>query len=233
MSQAKSIKRAKIESLQTKIGFQFSDSQLLEQALTHRSASSAHNERLEYLGDAVLGTVIADYLYQKFTRASEGELSRLRAFLVKEKALYEVAQQIALGDFLLLGSGELKSGGFRRASILSDALEAIIGAVYLDSDFESVRRFVLNLYQQKLSSISLDMAQKDPKTRLQEWLQARNQEIPQYQVIEESGKDHAKTYIVECEVEYRSLESKGKGTSRRKAEQDAASKILESILNDN
>jgi len=220
-----------LKILQRRLNYQFGDSKLLATALTHRSANSQHNERLEYLGDAVLGSIIAAQLFSQFPRADEGQLSRLRAFLVKEKALFEIAQELELGDFLKLGSGELKSGGFRRASILSDAFEAIIGAVYLDSDFATVQSFVLNLYQSRLQSLSLDMAKKDPKTRLQEWLQARGAGTPEYEVIRSSGKDHAKTYWVSCCVDYQSLKIEGSGASRRKAEQDAASKILEKILN--
>lgn len=221
-----------IKLLETKLNYQFSDKQRLQLALTHRSASGKHNERLEFLGDAVLGNIIALQLYRQFPKADEGQLSRLRAFLVKEKALFELAQTLQIGDFLNLGSGELKSGGFRRASILSDTFEAIIGAVYLDSDFPSVEKFVLDIYQEKLSSLSLDMAQKDPKTRLQEWLQARNVETPHYEVIRSSGKDHAKMYWVTCKVNYKKLECEGQGLSRRKAEQDAATKILEMLNHD-
>ncbi len=221
-----------IKKLQKNLDYCFNNIQLLQQALTHRSANSQHNERLEFLGDAVLGMVIAEQLYSQFPSANEGQLSRLRAFLVKEKALFELAQTLNLGDFLSLGSGELKSGGFRRASILSDAFEAIIGAVYLDSNFNKTKDFILNIYADKLSNLSLDMAQKDPKTRLQEWLQARNHATPVYQVVSESGKDHAKTYRVDCSVEYQSLKLQGVGASRRKAEQDAAAKILENIINE-
>ena len=220
---------ANLNKLQKRIGYQFQQLTLLQQALTHRSAHHQHNERLEFLGDAVLGNIIAERLFQQFPQADEGQLSRLRAFLVKEKALFELAQQLNLGDYLRLGSGELKSGGFRRASILSDAFEAIIGAVYLDSDFDTTREVILQIYQNELDALSLDMAQKDPKTRLQEWLQARNHDVPTYQVIKESGKDHAKTYWVRCDVNYQSLTSEGQGTSRRKAEQDAAQNILEKI----
>lgn len=220
-----------LKILQKKISYTFADIKQLETALTHRSASSNHNERLEFLGDAILGNVIAHQLFQQFPGADEGQLSRLRAFLVKEKALFELAQELDIGDFLRLGSGELKSGGFRRASILSDAFEAIIGAVYLDSDFVTTKKFILNLYHKKLSTLSLEMAQKDPKTRLQEWLQARNVETPVYQVIRSSGKDHAKVYWVSCRVNYKGLESEGQGFSRRKAEQDAATKIMEKISN--
>lgn len=221
-----------LKRLQNKLGYQFNDLQSLQMALTHRSASSNHNERLEYLGDAILGSIIAHQLYIQFPQANEGQLSRLRSFLVKEKALFELAQTLDLGDFLRLGSGELKSGGFRRASILADTFEAIIGAVYLDSDFVTTQNFVLAIYQSKLDSLSLEKAQKDPKTRLQEWLQARNIETPEYTVVRSHGKDHAKTYWVKCQVSYQALESEGQGPSRRKAEQDAATKILEKIVND-
>ncbi|TQV86675.1 ribonuclease III [Aliikangiella coralliicola] len=220
-----------LKHLQKKLDYQFKDIGLLEKALTHRSAAGRHNERLEFLGDAILGSIIAHQLYLQFPKADEGQLSRLRAFLVKEKALFELAQELDLGDFLRLGSGELKSGGYRRASILSDAFEAIIGAVYLDSDFIATQTFVLNLYRNRLGALSLDMAQKDPKTRLQEWLQARNIEIPEYEVTRSVGKDHAKTYWVNCKVNYNELIAEGKGASRRKAEQDAAEKILEKISN--
>jgi len=220
-----------IKLLQQKISYQFSDVKRLELALTHRSANSQHNERLEFLGDAILGSVIAHQLFTQFPHADEGQLSRLRAFLVKEKALFELAQELNIGDFLRLGGGELKSGGFRRASILSDTFEAIIGAVYLDSDYVTVQNYILNIYRDNLSALSLDMAQKDPKTRLQEWLQSRNKSIPDYQVVRSSGKDHAKVYWVNCKIEYKSIESEGKGASRRRAEQDAASKILEKLIN--
>ncbi|WP_196137355.1 ribonuclease III [Aliikangiella sp. G2MR2-5] len=218
-----------LKKLQSRIDYQFVDVEYLKQALTHRSASSQHNERLEFLGDAVLGNIIALKLFQLFPDADEGQLSRLRAFLVKEKALFELAQELALGDFLKLGSGELKSGGFRRASILSDAFEALIGAVYLDGGFDKTQSMVLSLYKEKLSSLSLDMAEKDPKTQLQEWLQARNIETPEYQVTRSSGKDHAKTYWVSCHINYRNYQTEGQGASRRKAEQAAASEILQMI----
>lgn len=220
-----------IKQLQEKLGYQFVDLKLLENALTHRSANGDHNERLEFLGDAILGNIIAIELYRQFPNANEGQLSRLRSVLVKEKALFELAQTIQLGDYLKLGSGELKSGGFRRASILADAFEAIIGAVYLDSDFIKTNQFVLNCYHKKLNDLSIEMAEKDPKTRLQEWLQARNIDIPKYQVIRSIGKDHAKTYWVNCKIDHKDFESEGQGISRRIAEQDAAAKILEQLIN--
>ena len=220
-----------LNRLQQTLNYQFANIDLLETALTHRSASHQHNERLEFLGDAVLGSVIAHQLFQQFPEADEGQLSRLRSVLVKEKALCELALQHSLGDYLFLGGGELKSGGYRRASILADTFEAIIGAVFLDSDFETARRYILGLYTDRLEALSLAMAQKDPKTRLQEWLQARNIETPIYEVTRSTGKDHAKLYWVKCTVNYQALESEGQGASRRKAEQDAAEKILEKIAN--
>lgn len=222
-----------LKTLQKNLNYQFNDIQILKKALTHRSASAKHNERLEYLGDAILGSIIAHQLFSQFSNADEGQLSRLRSVLVKEKALFEIAQSINLGDFLFLGGGELKSGGYRRASILSDTVEAIIGAIFLDSDYTKCKTFVLQLYAEKLNSLSLDMAQKDPKTRLQEWLQARNVDIPDYQVIRSSGLDHNKIYWVKCSVNHQNLSSEGEGASRRKAEQDAAAKILEMIEREN
>ncbi len=215
-----------LDLLQNAINYKFNDLSLLKQALTHRSAHHKHNERLEFLGDAVLGSVIANALYEKFPKADEGQLSRLRAFLVKEKALSELATELNFSQFLILGSGELKSGGFRRASILSDTFEAIIGAVLLDSDYQIVQQYILNIYQNKLVALSLDMAEKDPKTKLQEWLQARSHPTPVYDVVRSSGKDHAKTYWVMCRLGFQNIKVEGYGASRRKAEQDAASKAM-------
>jgi len=220
-----------LKRLQKAIHYSFNNEELLKQALTHRSADSEHNERLEFLGDAILGAIIAHELFQRLPKADEGQLSRLRAYLVKEKALFEMAQKLELGDYLYLGGGELKSGGFRRASILSDAYEAMIAAVYLDSDFETVRQFVLKLYSDKLSGLSLDMAKKDPKTRLQEWLQARNIDTPEYKIVRSSGKEHAKIYWVACHINHYDINIEGQGTSRRKAEQAAAGLVLEKLQN--
>lgn len=218
-----------LDLLQKAINYKFEQLSLLKQALTHRSAHHKHNERLEFLGDAVLGSVIASALYEKFPKADEGQLSRLRAFLVKEKALSELASELNFSQFLILGSGELKSGGFRRASILSDTFEAIIGAVLLDSDYQVAQQYILNLYQKKLLDLSLTMAEKDPKTQLQEWLQARTHPTPEYEVVRSAGKDHAKTYWVKCHLEYHNIKVEGYGASRRKAEQDAASKAMNAI----
>lgn len=216
-----------LERLQKLIDYQFNDQNLLKQALTHRSAHHNHNERLEYLGDAVLGSVIAHQLYHQFPKADEGQLSRLRAFLVNEKALSELAQALNFSEFLILGSGELKSGGFRRDSILSDTFEALIGAVFLDSDYQQAEKYIIALYQNKIKNLSLDKAQKDPKTRLQEWLQARGHKTPEYVVTNEIGKDHAKTYWVSCQFDFQSTQVEGKGSSRRKAEQASAAKAIE------
>lgn len=218
-----------LELLQKTICYQFNDLSLLKQSLTHRSAHHKHNERLEFLGDAILGSVIATALYNQFPKANEGQLSRLRAFLVKEKALSELAVQLNFSQFLILGSGELKSGGFRRDSILSDTFEAVIGAVLLDSNYDIAQSFILNLYKDKLSKLSLEKAQKDPKTRLQEWLQSRGHKTPDYEVVRSSGKDHAKLYWVNCLLEYQNIQVEGQGASLRKAEQDAACKAIEKL----
>ncbi len=221
--------RPNFNLLQKAINYEFNDLSLLKQALTHRSAHHKHNERLEFLGDAILGSVIATALYEKFPKADEGQLSRLRAFLVKEKALSELANELNFSQFLILGSGELKSGGFRRASILSDTFEAIIGAVLIDSDYHTTQQTILNMYLKKLSELSLDRAEKDPKTKLQEWLQARSHNTPVYDVVRSSGKDHDKTYWVKCSLVYKDIKVEGFGASRRKAEQDAASKAMKEI----
>lgn len=204
----------------------FSDPRLLEQAVTHRSAGADNNERLEYLGDAVLGMVIAESLYVKFPEASEGDLSRLRANLVKKPALAEIARELELGRFLRLGSGELKSGGFRRDSILADALEAIIGAVYLDAGFAAARRLVTAIYAEKLAAIDTGDALKDPKTRLQEYLQARQVPLPDYAVTGVTGESHQQIFEVQCRVELQGMVTTGQGGSRRKAEQEAARLML-------
>jgi ribonuclease-3 len=220
-----------IEALQLALQYQFNHTELLEQALTHRSAKGAHNERLEFLGDSVLGFVIAAMLYQQFPKATEGQLTRLRAQLVREKTLAEIARELELGDLLRLGGGELKSGGYRRASILSDALEAIFGAIYLDGGIQAVAHSINHLYQNRIQSLSLEKAVKDSKTRLQEWLQSRKLDLPDYQVVKEEGQDHNKVYWVQCQVKSHSLSTEGNGSSRRKAEQQAAEKMMELLLN--
>lgn len=209
-----------------KLGLSFRQPQLFRIALTHRSVGALNNERLEYLGDSVLGFVIAQQLYQQFPEAGEGVLSRLRASLVNQSSLAELARQHNLGDYLILGSGELKSGGYRRDSILSDALEAIIGALLLDQGIESCQNWVRQLFADKLAALQIDNWNKDPKTRLQELMQARRKELPLYELISMSGADHAQTFEVKCSVVICSQTTSGVGISRKRAEQAAAENML-------
>jgi len=211
----------------TNLGYVFQQPGLLEEALTHRSASPRHNERLEFLGDALLNLVIADYLFQRYPQASEGELSRLRANLVKGEALAELARGLNLGQSLRLGQGELRSGGPQRESILADALEAIFAAVYLDGGLESCRRLILHLYQDELEGLASAGELKDPKSRLQEYLQAHQQPLPVYTVLEIHGEPHLQSFTVECAVA--GCRAVAVGSSRRKAEQDAARQVLEQL----
>lgn len=216
-----------LDRLSERLELRFTDRALLEEATTHRSAGSRNNERLEFLGDGVLNFVIAAELFRRYPRASEGELSRLRSSLVKKEKLAELAVQLDLGSFLKLGSGELKSGGFRRASILADALEAVFGAAYLDGGFDAARQLILRLYAAELDSLP-DVAElKDPKTQLQELLQARRQALPEYSVIEVQGEAHAQTFKVACKIPGVDQPSLGVGDSRRRAEQDAARHALQ------
>ncbi|HGS5088189.1 TPA: ribonuclease III [Vibrio parahaemolyticus] len=220
-----------IDKLERKLGYQFKDAGLINLALTHRSASSKHNERLEFLGDSILSFVIADDLYHRFPKVNEGDMSRMRATLVRGHTLAELGREFDLGDYLKLGPGELKSGGFRRDSILADAVEAIIGAIYLDSDIEKVRSIVLSWYNSRLEAIKPGVSQKDPKTRLQEFLQGRRKPLPVYTVTNIKGEAHNQEFTVECEVAGVDKPVIGKGTSRRKAEQAAAETALEQLTN--
>lgn len=220
-----------IKLLEKKLGYQFNDSELLMLALTHRSAHGNHNERLEFLGDSILSFVIADDLYHRFPKVNEGDMSRMRATLVRGNTLAELGREFVLGDYLKLGPGELKSGGFRRDSILADAVEAIIGAIYLDSDVETVRGIVLSWYQSRLDTIKPGVSQKDPKTRLQEFLQGRRKPLPVYTVTNIKGEAHNQEFTVSCEVAGVDKPVIGKGTSRRKAEQAAAELALEKLTN--
>jgi len=215
-----------LDGLSRSLGYRFQDTGLLQAAVTHRSAGSRNNERLEFLGDAVLGYVIAEWLYTLFPEASEGQLSRLRASLVKRETLAGVARELKVGDYLSLGSGELKSGGFRRDSILADALEAILGGIVIDSGFEACRSSIHCLFADKVSQLSVDAELKDPKTRLQEYLQSRKLELPGYEVTEVSGQAHNQQFVVECRVEGIAQPARGKGSSRRRAEQAAAESML-------
>lgn len=218
---------ASVEHLYVSLGYHFQKAILLDEALTHRSASSQNNERLEFLGDALLNLVIAEYLFEHYPKASEGELSRLRASLVKGETLADVARRLNLGNWLHLGSGELKSGGFRRESILSDTMEAIFGAVYLDGGLNRCRDLILRLYRDLLAQLASAHELKDAKTRLQEYLQARQQPLPVYNVLEIRGEPHAQNFTVECvAVIGRTV---AEGSSRRKAEQEAARRLLEQL----
>jgi ribonuclease-3 len=219
----------RLSRLVTRLEYEFDNPDLLTEAVTHRSAAAVNNERLEFLGDSILNFVIANELYHMYPDSPEGDLSRLRASLVKKDGLAMIAKDLELGDFLILGSGELKSGGYRRDSILADAVEAILGAVYLDGGFEACSQLVLRLYREQLDNIP-DLSQlKDPKTRLQELLQARKIALPQYQLLDVSGKAHQQTFVISCEVEELSISTQGRAGSRRKAEQLAAQKAIGEI----
>lgn len=205
---------------------------LFETALTHRSAASQNNERLEFLGDAVLGLITAQYLFERFVEADEGALSRLRANLVNGESLAQLAVGLSLGDQLVLGPGELKTGGFRRESILADALEALCGALYLDAGLSVTRAALEKLLEPALQGLNLPADLKDPKTRLQELLQGRGMALPRYSVDSVEGELHAQVFRVTCEVEPLSLHASATGSSRRRAEQVAAARILEQIQAD-
>jgi ribonuclease III len=215
-----------------KLGLVFNQPQFFITALTHRSAGAHNNERLEFLGDAILGFVIAQQLYDAFPGADEGTLSRLRASLVNESSLAEVARQHQLGDYLYLGSGELKSGGFRRDSILSDALEAIIGALFKDQGIGRCQEWIVQIFREKLQALSAENWQKDPKTQLQELMQAKRMELPDYTLIDMSGLAHEQTFKVKCSVVLIAESCIGTGVSRKKAEQSAAEMMLAKLQKD-
>ncbi|GHE21926.1 ribonuclease III [Halomonas urumqiensis] len=215
-----------LNAFSRRLGHAFSDPDLLELAMTHRSFGGQNNERLEFLGDSIVNFVIAEALFQRFPEAREGQLSRLRARLVKGQTLAELAREMAFGEHLRLGSGEMKSGGHRRDSILADAVEAVIGAIYLDAGMQTVRARVLSWYAERLEAISLQDTQKDPKTRLQEFLQSRQAPLPRYEVVNVDGEAHAQTFRVECHVELLAGHTTGVGPSRRHAEQQAAEQAL-------
>ncbi len=219
-----------LEKLEQSLNYQFQHAYLLKEALTHRSASSKNNERLEFLGDSILNFVIAADLFQRYPTSHEGDLSRLRASLVNKEGLFIVSKNLKLGDYLILGSGELKSGGYRRNSILADTVEAIFGAVYLDSNFETCQKLICQLYHHQLENIPDADSLKDPKTKLQELLQSRKYGLPEYKVIEILGQAHNQQFKVSCEISKLQLTTEGKASNRRKAEQQAAEKIIELVL---
>lgn len=217
--------------LQNRLGHTFKDVALLQQALTHRSHSSVHNERLEFLGDSILNCVVASLLFMRFGEIDEGDLSRLRANLVKQQSLYEIAQKLQLAHCLRLGEGELKSGGFRRPSILADTLEALFGAVYLDAGFNAARDVIYALYEPILEFVDPATLNKDAKTLLQEYLQSKKIALPQYSVVATHGAAHNQEFEIECLVPKLDIRVSGSGGSRRAGEQAAAKMALELIKN--
>jgi ribonuclease-3 len=218
-----------LAELERRLGHTFAHPEHARQALTHRSFGTPHNERLEYLGDSLLNCSVATLLYERFPKLTEGDLSRLRAALVNQSSLSEVALTLGLGDLLRLGEGELKSGGFRRPSILADAVEALLGAVYLDAGFEAVRSVVHRLLGERLERAQGVPVDKDPKTALQELLQGRKLPLPRYLVQKTEGEAHEQTFIVECRVDELGVVASGQGASRRGAEQAAAQAVLQAL----
>jgi ribonuclease-3 len=213
-------------ALANRLPYHFVNVSLLTQALTHRSFSAQNNERLEFLGDGALNFIIAQQLFQRFEALAEGDLSRLRAQLVKESTLCEIAQSLDVGAALKLGEGELKSGGWRRPSILADALEALVGAVYLDGGYAEAEAMVITLFADKLATIDPNVIDKDPKSLLQEHLQGQKLAVPEYKVTQLAGEAHAQLFVVECYIEKLNIRTTGEGTSRRIAEQQAANYAL-------
>ena len=218
-----------MEKLQKNIDYHFSDVALLKQALTHRSANKNNNERLEFLGDSILGCVISQELYHRFPLIDEGQLSRLRSSLVRGQTLAKLAKSINLSETLLLGQGELKSGGFRRESIQADAFEAILGAIFLDSDYVTVSAVILKLYDELLSDASPDDSLKDFKTQLQELLQKKGHSLPIYELIKTKGQDHNAVFYVSCHIKEFNLSVEENAKSIKRAEQACAELILESL----
>lgn len=216
-------------ALQQRVQHTFADPSLLVRALTHRSYSSDHNERLEFLGDSVLGVVVADMLYQRLKTLPEGDLSRVRANLVKQETLHQLALTLDLPEVIRLGEGEMRSGGQKRPSILADALEAVIGAVYLDAGFAAAQALVQRLYKAVDIAPGMDAIGKDSKTELQEWLQGRKLKLPSYRVVATLGAAHRQTFDVECEISELNLAERGIGGSRRAAEQAAATAMLDTL----
>lgn len=216
-------------ALEAQLDYQFADRSLLARALTHRSASGNHNERLEFLGDGVLNFIIAAALYETKPSAPEGDLSRLRAALVRERTLAAIADELSLGDLIVLGPGETGDGSRRRASIRADTVEAVLGAIYCDAGFAAAQRVVLSLYAGRLADLPSADSLKDPKTQLQEWLQARARARPEYSVISVSGADHNQHFVVSCRLADSNDSVQGEGGGRRKAEQAAARRMLDHL----
>ncbi|MFT3930091.1 MAG: ribonuclease III [Spongiibacteraceae bacterium] len=213
-----------------RLGYSFQHVALAEQALTHRSFGSAHNERLEFLGDAIVNFIIAEALFQRFPTTREGELTRMRATLIRTETLAAIAREFELGDYLRLGSGEMKSGGKRRESILADTLEAMIGAIYLDGGIEPCKQCVLRWFESRLQQVVPGEINKDPKTRLQEWLQARGRALPVYTLAATHGEEHNQQFDMVCTLPSVSQTFSGSGSSRRAAEQEAAQQALDFLV---
>ena len=220
---------ARLDALQQRLGYRFTQSALLTRALTHRSAGADHNERLEFLGDAVLQTAISSLLYERFAGSDEGDLTRVRAHLVREDSLARVALAVGLPEVLRLSEGEARGGGALRPSILADALEALIGAAFLDGGYGSAQSLVQQLFGEIIAGTSVDSWSKDAKTELQEWLQARKLPVPAYRIVATRGQSHAQTFDVECAVPALGLAERGEGKSRRAAEQDAAQRMIAAL----
>ncbi len=222
----------RLDALQARIGHRFADVLLIRRALTHRSFGSDHNERLEFLGDAVLSLAISGLLFERFEGSDEGDLTRVRAHLVREDSLHRVAVQLGLPEVLNLGEGEARGGGAQRASILADALEALIGAAFLDGGFDAARGVVQHLFGEVIATTDIASWAKDAKTELQEWLQARRLPVPTYRIAATRGQAHAQTFEVECAVPALHLVESGEGRSRRVAEQEAARRMLDALKTD-
>ncbi len=220
---------AKLHRLEKKLGYKYENIQILQHALTHRSVGAKNNERLEFLGDSIVNFMIADVLFHQFNRISEGDLSRIRAYLVKGETLAEIGKEYGLSDYLKLGPGELKSGGYRRESIISDAVEAIIASIYEDGGLDPCRVFVMQIYESRLKNINPSEIGKDSKTLLQELLQSRQQPLPEYSVINVNGPAHAQMFTISCYVEKLNTKFEAVAHNRRKAEQQAAQKALDSL----
>ena len=218
-----------MKKLQKNISYQFSDIELLSKALTHRSVSKQNNERLEFLGDSVLGSIISEELYSRHSNIDEGQLSRLRSHLVRGNTLANLAKKLDISENLRLGQGELKSGGFRRESILADTFEAILGAVFLDSDYLTVKKVVLNLFSDLLNEVKSEESLKDFKTQLQEMLQKKGYDLPKYELLQTKGKDHNAVFYVSCHVEALKIKVEKNAKSIKRAEQACAQSILEEI----
>ena len=218
-----------IEQIESILGYTFKDKSLIKQALTHRSAKGENNERLEFLGDGLLNFIVAELLYMKFQQLSEGDLSRLRSQLVKESTLSDIAKKLTIGEFLLLGEGELKSAGWRRPSILADSLEAVIAAIYLDDGLDKARWFIETRFSEHIMTIDPNKIHKDDKSLLQEFLQGKKIDIPEYTVIKIDSEPHAQIFEVKCHITKLNIEEIGKGPSRKIAEQNAANLALVSL----